>query len=70
MAKLSYIIKQLEIREENIWEKERGNAIRVKLESMFFVASLRMQDLRAVQGTRELRKKQKEIGEVLLGGVH
>lgn len=36
MAKLSYIIKQLEIREENIWEKERGNAVRVKLESMFF----------------------------------
>lgn len=37
---------------------------------MFFVASLRMQVLRAVQGTRELRKKQKEIREVLLGGVH
>lgn len=70
MAKLSYIIKQLEIREEKIWEKEGGNAVTVKLESMFFVASLRMQVLRAVQGTRELRKKQKEIREVLLGGVH
>ena len=49
MAKLSYIIKQLEIREENIWEKEGGNAIRVKLESMFFVATLRMQVLRVVR---------------------
>ena len=49
MAKLSYIIKQLEIREANIWEKEGGNATRVKLESMFFVATLRMQVLRAVR---------------------
>lgn len=30
MAKLSYIIKQLEIREEKIWEKEGGKCYKSK----------------------------------------
>ena len=35
IAKLSYVIKELGIREEKSWGKEGENATRVKLERMF-----------------------------------
>lgn len=67
---MSYILKELRLQEEKIWEKEGKEGCKSEAGKNTFVESLRMKVVGGGQRARELRRQRKEIQEVSPGGVN